>query len=114
MSNDNLTPPPPPASPVGTPSSGVPTGAKKGLSLTAFILGIASVVLFIFSWFAAVIGLVAVILGFIGRSKEPGAPRWMWLLGIILGFVGIVIGVIVGVLAIAAVNYIQQHGQLTN
>lgn len=112
MSNDNLTPPP--AAPVGASAGVAPAGAKKGLSLTSFILGIASVVLFIFSWFAAIIGVVAVILGFIGRSKEPGAPRWMWLLGIILGFVGIIIGVIVGVLAVAAVAYLQQNGRLTN
>jgi uncharacterized membrane protein len=94
------TPPTPPAAPAYAPA---PTGTKQALSLTSFILGIVSVVLFITTWFAAIIGIVAVVLGFIARSREPGAPRWMALLGIILGFVGIIIAVIVIVIALAIV-----------
>jgi hypothetical protein len=92
---DPVTPEPtpvPPAAPVYAP---VATGPKKALSLTSFILGLVSVVLFITTWFAIVVGLAAVVIGFIAKSREPGAPRWMWLIGIIAGFVGIVIGGIV-------------------
>jgi hypothetical protein len=98
------------AHPDGAAGYGAGTGAvKKGLALTSFILGIASVALFVLNWIAAVIGLVAVILGFIARSREPGAPRWMWLTGIILGFIGIIIGVVLVIAAIALASYMQSH-----
>ncbi|NEM91260.1 DUF4190 domain-containing protein [Galbitalea soli] len=70
-------------------------GPKQGLSLTSFILGIAGLV---FSW-VPVLGflasLAAIILGFVAKSKEKAAPRWMWIVGIILGFVAIAISLIV-------------------
>lgn len=107
------------AAPTGGPpaySGATPYGGagpvKKALSLTSFIVGIASVFLFALNWVAAVIGVVAVVLGFIGRSREPGAPRWMWLTGIILGFVGIVIGIIVLLLVLALTSYLRQNGRL--
>ena len=31
----------------------------------------------------------AVVLGFLGKAKEPFAPKGLWLTGVILGFVGI-------------------------
>lgn len=109
MSDDNITPPAPPVSPA---YAAPVAGAKKGLSLTSFILGLASIVLFITSWFAVLLGIGAVVLGFIGRSKEPGAPRWMALVGIITGFVGIVLGVIVIVVtALFLSAYNSQVGQ---
>jgi hypothetical protein len=40
-----------------------------------------------------IIPAAAVVLGFLGRRKEPAA-RAMWLTGIILGFVGIAIALI--------------------
>jgi multisubunit Na+/H+ antiporter MnhB subunit len=40
-----------------------------------------------------IVPAAAVVLGFIGRRKEPAA-KGMWLTGIILGFVGIVIAII--------------------
>ena len=93
-------PPAAPAAPVYAPAA---TGAKKALSLTSFILGLFSVVFFWTSWFALIVGIVAVVLGFIGRSREKDAPKWMALVGIIAGFVGIVITVIVIIIAIALV-----------
>jgi hypothetical protein len=101
---DPLTPDPttPPAPPVAPAYAPVATGAKKALSLTSFILGIASVVLFITSWFALLLGIAAVVIGFIARSREPGAPKWMSLLGLIFGFVGIVIAILVLVIAAIA------------
>jgi hypothetical protein len=100
--------PPTPETPATPAAAGVPAGApaagpKQGLSLTSFILGIAGIV---FSW-VPVLGflasLAAIILGFIGRKNEPAAPKWMALVGIILGFVAIVIGLIVVILWIVAI-----------
>lgn len=39
-------------------------------------------------------GIAAVVLGFLGRSKEPQA-KGFWLTGLILGFVSIAIAIIV-------------------
>jgi hypothetical protein len=44
-----------------------------------------------------------VILGFLGRKREPGAPKWMSLIGIIGGFVGVAISLVVGGLFIFAI-----------
>jgi len=81
-----------PAAPVYAPA---PTGVKQGLSLTSFILGLAGLV---FSWvpfLGFLASLAAIIIGFIAKGKEPAAPHWMWLVGIITGFVAIVISIIV-------------------
>jgi hypothetical protein len=94
------TPPTPPTSPYVAPVA----GPKKALSLTSFIIGLAGVVLFLTSWFAILLGIAAVVLGFIGKAKEPGAPKWMWLVGIIAGFVAIVLGVIVLIFVAIAVG----------
>lgn len=110
MSDDSLTPPT--YSAYGNEGGAVST--KKGLSLTSFILGLAAMVLFLTSWFAILLGVVAVVLGFIGRAKEPNAPRWMKLLGIIFGFVGIVLGAVIIVIAIAALAFIKSHGGTIN
>jgi hypothetical protein len=91
------TPQTPPAASV-PPAAPVAAGPKQALSLTSFITGLASVV---FCW-VPVLGflasIAAIVLGFIGKAKEPGAPKWMWLIGIIAGFVGIVLGFLVLVL----------------
>ena len=111
MSDNNLTPPPPEAPPVQpTPYGSAVPSAKKALSLTSFVLGIASVVLFILNWVAVAIGIAAVVLGFIGRSRESGAPRWMWLTGIITGVAGIVFGAVVLLVIIAAAAYLRSNG----
>jgi hypothetical protein len=73
---------------------------KQGLSLTSFILGLAGL---LFSWipfFGFLVSLAAVILGFIGKGKEPGAPKWMWLVGVIAGFVGILVSILFIVLVV--------------
>ncbi|MCU1523578.1 MAG: hypothetical protein JWO18_472 [Microbacteriaceae bacterium] len=98
MSDDNLTPPPPPpAAPPASPYVAPAAGPKQALSLTSFILGLVG---FIFSWipFVGIIGFLAgvaaVILGFIAKNKEPAAPRWMWIVGVIAGFVAIAISIV--------------------
>jgi ABC-type branched-subunit amino acid transport system permease subunit len=55
------------------------------------ILGIIS-----FGW-GFVFSIAAIVLGFLGRNKEPAA-RGFWLTGLITGFVGIVISIIGGII----------------
>ena len=123
----DVTPPPPPAEPPVTPPAAPATpayapapaaGPKQGLSLTSFILGLAGLV---FSWalgFGFLVALAAVILGFLGKAKEPQAPKWMWLVGIITGFVAIFIALIVLIFWIIALasygSLINQYGDLYN
>jgi hypothetical protein len=99
----------PPAAPGYAPAGYPPVyapaaaGPKQGLSLTSFILAIAGF-LFAFAFgFGLIISVAAVILGFIGRKREPGAPTWMSLVGIIGGFVGILIALIIGGLFVFAI-----------
>ena len=69
-------------------------------SLISLIAGIVGLVGFFVVFIPIVGGIMqliipagAVVLGFIGKSKEPAA-RGMWLTGIILGFVGIAIALL--------------------
>ena len=110
------TPPAAPAAPAYAPAP--VAGPKQALSLTSFILGLASLV---FSWalgFGFLLAVAAVILGFLGKSKEPQAPKWMWLIGIITGFVAIFISLIVLIFWIIALasygSLIDQYGGLYN
>jgi hypothetical protein len=94
------------------PSGG--SGPKQGLSLTSFIIGVASLVLAV--WLVPILGLLvgaaAVILGFIAKGKEPFAPKWMWLVGLITGFVTIGLNLIFTFLFIGALSLIGTAGQL--
>ena len=79
--------------PAPTPApAGAPT---QVLSLISFIAGLFGLV---FSW-VPILGFLAsvaaIILGALARKREPLAPRWMWIVGIITGIVALVIGVIV-------------------
>lgn len=87
-----MTTTPPPAQPA--PAAPVAAGPKQTLSLISFIAGLVSVV---FTWipvFGLLAGIAAIILGVMGRRREPAAPKWMSLVGIIAGIVGIVLGII--------------------
>lgn len=96
-------PTPPPATPYGsTPPTKTPI-----LSILSLIFGILGILgsLFLFgSGFLP--GLAGVILGFLGRRREPHASRGLWLTGIITGFVAIAIAIIViiGIAVIAAIG----------
>jgi hypothetical protein len=101
MSDQIPTPPPEP-----TPYSASVAGPKQTLSLTSFILGLAGL---LFGWipFVGIIGFLAaigaVVTGYMAKAREPQAPRWMWLVGIIAGFVAIAIGIIVLVVFIIGI-----------
>lgn len=105
------SPTPPPAPPTPPPAYGAapqqPYGAApagpyatapvvpKTLSLIGMIAGIVGVVVSIFGLgFGFIFSAAAVVLGFLGKSREPAA-RGFWLTAIITGFVGIAISVII-------------------
>jgi hypothetical protein len=105
-------PTPAPAAPAAPAYAPVAAGPKQALSLTSFILGLAGLV---FSW-VPVLGflasLAAIIIGFIAKGKEPAAPRWMWLVGIIAGFVAIFISIIV--IAVFIIGIVAQGALLSS
>ena len=75
-----------------------PTPVLSLISLIAGIVGVVGSLVVV--WIPIVGGILqllipaaAVVLGFLGKKKEPSA-KGMWLTGIILGFVGIAIGLI--------------------
>ena len=96
-------PPVPPQQPAA-PQYGAPAAPQYGqpyapvaqktpiLSILSLIGGIISIVGSFF-YFGGLFAIAAVVLGFLGRSKEPQA-KGFWLTGIILGFVAIVIEII--------------------
>lgn len=104
-SSEPGTPPPAaPTPPAYTPATGDPhhAGGKRGLSIAGFVVGIASAVFFWLSWVAIIIGVVGLVLSLLARSREPGSPNWMKILGLVFSIVGIVLGAIVLILAIIA------------
>jgi hypothetical protein len=96
----------PPANPYAqAPSGGAPYGqpyspvasAPKTLSLIGMIAGIVGIVISLFSGgFGLIFSIGAVVLGFLGKRREPAA-KGFWLTAIITGFAGILISVIWGI-----------------
>lgn len=81
----------PPAAPTPAPAA---AGPKQTLSLVGFILGIVAV---IFLWapiFGLLVGVAAIIVSSMGRKREPAAPKWMWMVGLIAGIVGAALSLI--------------------
>jgi hypothetical protein len=105
-------PTPPPASPYVAPAA----GPKQGLSLTSFILGLVG---FLLAWipFVGIVGflagLAAVILGFIAKSKEKSAPKWMWIVGLFAGFVAILISIIYLIVILIAFGIAASAGNIS-
>ena len=97
-----VTPEPSPyVSPQATPYATAP--ATKApilsiLSLVAGIIGILGFAVVFVPFVGSILGLpipaAAIVLGLIGKKKEPTASKGLWLTGIILGVVGVVIAVI--------------------
>jgi len=85
-----------------------PASATPILSILSLIGGIIGI---LSSWFyfGLLFSIAAVVLGFIGKKKEPAA-KGMWLTGIILGFVGIAIGLISIIVTIIAFIALASYG----
>ena len=88
-------------------NSAAPAG--NGLSLTALILGCASVLL-TFVYLGFLPALAAVIIGHIAQRRQPGA-KILWLTGLITGYLSLVVSVVFGgwiawifIQAFAAIN----------
>lgn len=75
----------------GVPGVGYLAPPPRGLSITAMVLGIVGLVGFVFG--GAFLSIGAVIFGHIGIRKEP-AGRGMAIAGIVTGYAGIGIGVL--------------------
>lgn len=95
----------PQGGPGGYPWGAMPLGPQNGLSTASLVLGIISLVIFCLWPVAIILGVLAVILGFVGRrrakrgeSTNPGQA----LAGIICGAVGVVLGVTLVVLLFTA------------
>ena len=98
-----MTDTPPPPAPEPTPYPSAPAGPARPtpvLSIISLIAGIISflggaivVIPVIGSILHLFIPLAAVILGFMGKKREPAA-KGMWLTGIILGFIGLAVALI--------------------
>jgi hypothetical protein len=90
MSDYQPTPPP------STPYAPAPVSGKSPvLSILSLIFGILGVVLSLFLFGTGFLpGAAAVVLGFLGRRKEPQA-KGMWLTGLITGFVAVAIAIVV-------------------
>jgi hypothetical protein len=102
----SVPPPAPSPSPYAAPAPGQQSpyaapggpGPKQTLSLTSFIVGLAG--LLILSWIpilGLLVGIAAVVLGFMAKGREPGAPSWMWIVGVISGFVTILVNLLITV-----------------
>lgn len=65
---------------------------KKGLSITALVLGILSILACIFGPVCWVLGLVAIILGIIGKKR---GAKGMGIAGIACGAVGLILSILI-------------------
>jgi hypothetical protein len=80
------------------------TTSTKTKGILSLVFGIVSIVLsWIFPIIWVLVGIAAVVLGFLSRKSEPGA-RTLALWGIILGFVGIALNIasmVIGAMLVA-------------
>lgn len=78
---------------------GVQPAKSPILSILSLVGGIVGLVLN-FAWGVGFLfAVAAIVLGFIGRSKEPHA-KGFWLTGIILGFVAVLVAIVFWIIAI--------------
>src|SRR5258707_1103489 len=104
--------PPTPETPATPPAASMPPappamagapGPKQTLSLTAMIIGIAAFVLSFVIGLGFIPGIVAIILALQAKAKEPGAPKFMWIIGLVGGIAGVVFGLIFGIIFIVSI-----------
>ena len=82
--------------PVPAPAEQTPAAASTGLSITALVLGITGIALG-----QGLLSIGGIIFGFVARTREPaGRLTANW--GLVLGFVGLFGGLILGIIGFAA------------
>ncbi|MCW4385277.1 DUF4190 domain-containing protein [Salinibacterium sp. SYSU T00001] len=92
-----------PQNPYGsTPYQGYQAGPElpKGLSITSMVTGIVGVVLGFAGW-GFLPAVAGVVFGHIAQRKEPHA-KGFWLTGIITGYAGLALNIIIGLIFAAA------------
>jgi hypothetical protein len=87
---DPTVPEPAPYAPQGASGAAVPTPT---LSIISMILGVLGLLIGIVGG-GLLFSVGGVVLGHLGRRKEPGA-KGFWLTGLIAGYVGILLNVVV-------------------
>jgi hypothetical protein len=83
-----------PVAPTPAPTPAPVAGVKQTLSIVAFVVGL---VAFVFGWtpvFGLLAGVAAIILAVMAHKREPAAPAWMWIVGLIAGILGAVTSLI--------------------
>ena len=119
-------PTPPASGYTAQPVAANPYSAAAGAPAKAPVLSIISLIAgilgFLGAWIAFIpfVGIIAwpvpiaaVILGFLGKKKEPQASKGLWLTGIILGFVSLaicVIGLLVWIVLLATAGSTGYYG----
>jgi hypothetical protein len=94
-----------------TPGGAAPAKSPV-LSIISLITGILGVVTGFFGW-GLLFSIAAVVLGHLGKKKEPAA-RGFWLTGLITGYVGIAVNVVILGLAILATFALIANPDLLN
>ena len=95
-----------PTTPSATSYGAVPERRTPILSILSLVFGILGLLGSFFFGSGILPAVAAIILGFLGRRREPQAAKGLWLTGIILGFVALAISIIViiGFVALVAVG----------
>ena len=115
--------PTPPAPAYGAPAAASYTGApgakKQVMSIIAMIAGILGVLgsgIAFIPVLGTIMGLLfpvaAVVLGFLGKKKEPLA-KGFWMTGIITGFVGVVLVIVFTIILVALLAIVESTPGLT-
>jgi hypothetical protein len=89
---DPVVPTPPPAAPV--------VGVKQTLSIVGFVAGLVAFVLGWIPFFGLLVAIAAIVISIIAHRREPAAPAWMWIVGLIGGILGGITGLIVTIITI--------------
>ena len=114
---------PPPAGPPGSFAPGygyppavpgygyVPEPRNNGLAIAAMVCSF-------FFWMYGIPAILAIVFGFVARSqirRSNGAQKGggMALTGIIIGFAGIAIGIVLTIVVVVVVNHCNQNGNCT-
>lgn len=87
--------------------SGAPTAARNGLGIAALVVGILAIIGIITVYGAVILGIIAIVLGFLGRSRAKRGEATnggMALSGAILGLIALIIAVILIIAGAAFLN----------